>query len=279
MQPLPQLHTAPLFPVLDEHLIRLLKGLRPEEWERQTVAPKWRVRDVALHLLDGNLRTLSMLRDGHVGGPPPASPAYADVVSYLNELNAAWVAVGQRLSPPVITWLLELSGVAYSQYIASLDSLAPAVFPVAWAGEEHSPNWFHVAREYTEKWHHQQQIRQAVGQEAPLLTRELYHPFLAACVRALPHHYRQVAALPGTMLRLEVTGPAADAWFLRRGPHAWELGHGYEGPVAANIQLDGNMAWRLFMKSLPAQEASRYLHTEGPTELTQPIFSLTAVMA
>lgn len=279
MQPLPLLYTAPLFPVLDELLIHLLKSLPPEQWERQTVAPRWRVRDVALHLLDGNLRSLSMLRDGHFGGPPPASAAYADVVSYLNELNGAWVAVGQRLSPAVITWLLELSGVAYSHYIASLDPAAPAVFSVAWAGEEESLNWFHVAREYTEKWHHQQQIRAAVGQEAPLLTRELYQSFLATCVRALPHHYRQVAAPIGTTLRVEVTGPAGDTWFLRREAPGWELGHGYAGPVAATVQIPGEVAWRLFMKSLSRQEAARQLAVQGPAELTEPIFSLTAVMA
>jgi hypothetical protein len=31
----------------------------------------------------------------------------------------------------------------------------------AWAGETDSRNWFDVAREYTEKWHHQQQLRDA----------------------------------------------------------------------------------------------------------------------
>jgi hypothetical protein len=35
---------------------------------------------------------------------------------------------------------------------------------VAWAGEAESKNWFHVARDYSEKWHHQQQIREAVSQ-------------------------------------------------------------------------------------------------------------------
>ncbi|MEJ7682555.1 MAG: hypothetical protein WKG06_32810 [Segetibacter sp.] len=29
-----------------------------------------------------------------------------------------------------------------------------------WAGEKKSKNWFHIAREYTEKWHHQMSSRQ-----------------------------------------------------------------------------------------------------------------------
>lgn|GEM_PF-1689358 len=214
------LATAHLFPVLDTHLITLVRSLAPADWDLPTLAPRWRVRDVALHLLDGSLRTLSMLRDGHFGSGGPASPAYGDVVSYLNQLNNDWVVAGQRLSPAILTWLLELSGPAYNAYISSLLPFEPAVFSVGWAGEEISPNWFHVARDYTEKWHHQQQIRQAVGQQGPLLTR------------ALPHHYRAVAAKPGTVVQLTITGAGGDTWYLRRLETAWELETDYTGPVA-----------------------------------------------
>jgi hypothetical protein len=61
------------------------------------------------------------------------------------------------------------------------------VFSVAWAGEAESKNWFHVARDYSEKWHHQQQIREAVGQTAELLTPALYRPLLDTLLRDLPH--------------------------------------------------------------------------------------------
>ncbi|TGD80355.1 maleylpyruvate isomerase N-terminal domain-containing protein [Hymenobacter wooponensis] len=279
MQALPILTTAHLFPVLDEHLLQVLRSLSPAEWERPTVAPKWRVRDVALHLLDGNLRTLSMLRDGHFGGPPPASPAYADVVHFLNDLNNSWVGAGQRLSPAVIIWLLELSGVAYSQYIASLDPSAPAVFSVAWAGEEESPNWFHVAREYTEKWHHQQQIRLAVGQEAALLTRELYHPFLATCVRALPHRYRQLRAPLNTTIQFTVDGPAGDTWYLQRLEQGWDLGQQYVGPIATGLTIAPEQAWRLFTNSLSQQEARQYIKVQGEAAWAEPVYTLLAVMA
>jgi hypothetical protein len=279
MVPLPILHTNHLFPVLDEHLLQVLRSVSLAEWENPTVAPNWCVHDVALHLLDGNLRTLSMLRDGHFGGPPPVSPAYADVVHFLNDLNNTWVSAGQRLSPAVITWLLELSGVAYSQYIATLDPVAPAVFSVAWAGEEQSANWFHVAREYTEKWHHQQQIRLAVGQEAALLTRELYHPFLATCVRALPHQYRQLSAPVGTTLQFTVSGPTDDTWYLQRMEQEWILGQQYAGPVATELTISPERAWRLFTKSLPEQEAREHIEVKGEEALAQPVYSLLAVMA
>lgn len=278
MQPLPILNTAPLFPILDAHLGALLRSLSPDDWERPTLAPQWRVRDVALHLLDGSLRTLSMLRDGHFGAGAPASPAYPDVVDYLNRLNNEWVAAGQRFSPAILTWLLEVSGPAYNAYVSSLDPLAPAVFSVAWAGEETSLNWFHVARDYTEKWHHQQQIRQAVGQEAPLLTPELYGPFLSTCLRALPHHYRHAPAAEGTVVALAITG-LNETWYLRRTAEAWDLGTGYTGDVTTQLTLDGAVAWRLFTKSLPRELATRHLQVSGDPALAEPLYSLVTVMA
>lgn len=279
MRPVPVPDTLPLFPLLDQELCSLLRSLTPAQWELSTVAPGWSVHAVALHLLDGSLRSLSMLRDGHWAGPGPASGEYTDVVTYLNELNQSWVAAGQRLSPAVLTWLLELVGPAYTAFLTTLDPAAPAAFSVAWAGERQSTNHFHIAREYTEKWHHQQQIRQAVGQEAPLLVRALYEPFLATCLQALPHHYRQVAAPVGTVLRLHISGPAAATWYLQRLAAGWELGQEYLGPLAAEIDLDGQAAWRLFTHSLPEAAAAPYLHVRGPAALTSPIYTLLTVMA
>ena len=52
--------TAPLFPKLDGMLLELLRSLTAEEWEKQTVSPKWKVKDVAAHLLDTALRGVSI---------------------------------------------------------------------------------------------------------------------------------------------------------------------------------------------------------------------------
>jgi hypothetical protein len=54
---------AHLLRKVDAKLIDLLNALIPSEWELQTVAPQWKVRDVAAHLLDTALRKLSLVRD------------------------------------------------------------------------------------------------------------------------------------------------------------------------------------------------------------------------
>lgn len=53
--------------MLHYQLQNVLRSLSPGDWQRLTLARQWMVKEVAAHLLDGNLRTLSMLREGHYG--------------------------------------------------------------------------------------------------------------------------------------------------------------------------------------------------------------------
>jgi hypothetical protein len=118
----------------------------------------------------------------------------------------------RRLSPAVLVELLAQSGAEYTAFLASLDPWAPASFAVVWAGETEALNWFHLAREYTEKWHHQQQIREAVGQTEPLMTRELFQPLIETLMRGLPHAYRTVAAPLGTRVRVCIDTEIGSTW-------------------------------------------------------------------
>lgn len=181
--------TLHLFPVLDKLLIDLLKSLSKEEWNLPTIAKLWTVKDIASHLLDGNLRALSFSRDHYFGETPTSINSYADLIGYLNQLNATWTNATKRLSPKILTELLEITGKQYFEHLQTLNSFDTAIFSVAWAGHETSENWFHIAREYTEKFIHQQQIREAVGKQA-LFTKELFYPFIDTLMYGLPHTYR-----------------------------------------------------------------------------------------
>src|SRR6187549_3532186 len=90
-----------VLPIIDKKLIDLLKSLTPDEWQKQTVAKLWKVKDVVAHLLDGNIRILSMLRDGY-SGERPNIQSYQDLVDYLNGLNADWVMAMRRVSPEML---------------------------------------------------------------------------------------------------------------------------------------------------------------------------------
>ena len=79
--------------------------------------------------------------------------------------------------------------------------------------------WFDIGREYTERWLHQQQIRDAVG--APGLTgRAWLHPTLDIFVRALPHTFRHARAAPGSSVRVEIEGEAGGVWTVVRSGQA-----------------------------------------------------------
>ena len=277
MQAIP-IDTLPLFAELDHLLLELLRNLAPADWQRPTLAREWTVKDVAAHLLDGNLRTLSMLRDGFAGETPDEF-SYSGLVVYLNRLNADWVRAARRLSPALLVELLAQSGAEYTAYLHTLDPWAPAAFAVAWAGESESLNWFHIARDYTEKWHHQQQIRAAVGQTELLLAPHFFRPFIETMLRGLPHAYRGVVAPEGTVVQVRIETKSGGAWQLLREKTAWQLRPAVAGvPLAAEITLPPEVAWRLFTKGMRPAEAQAHVRITGNAALAEAALQLVAVM-
>lgn len=274
--PIPTVH---LFPKLDQLLLEFLRSLSPADWEKQTIVPLWTIKDIAAHLLDGNLRTLSMSRDEYFGEKPDPIESYGDLVAYLNCLNADWVKAFKRVSPTVLIELLELTGSQYNTYLSTLNPYTPALFSVAWAGEENSQNWFHIAREYTEKWHHQQQMRLAMGQEETLYAPDLYFPHLDTSMRALPHHYRNVVAEPGTVIAFVVKGIPNAQWYLQRGENAWVLSKTLDQTPIASVSIDGAIAWRMFTKGIAKAVAANLVEIEGEQKLGAVVLDMLSVMA
>lgn len=178
---------AHLFPGLLEQLLALLRQLEDADWRQPTACGSWSVHDVALHLLGVEIGNLSARRDDHTSG------AFIDdwdaLVEFINRWNQEWVWVARRISPPLLIDLLELTGGQMSTCFQSLDPYAIGG-PVSWAGPEPAPVWLDVAREYSERWHHQQHIRDAVSR--PGLKEPRYLAPVLAAVRpgppaGLPH--------------------------------------------------------------------------------------------
>src|ERR1700682_358995 len=231
---------------VDEKLVELLGSLEPSEWDLQTIAPLWKVRDVAAHLLDTVLRKLSMVRDScYVEGVNVRSPQ--DVIALVNRLNAEGVTVYRRLSPIVLIDMMKAACQQSARFHESLDPFAPARFAVSWAGEETSLNWFDTARELTERWHHQQQIRLATNRPG-IMTPDLYHPVLDCFVRGLPHVYRDVDAPVGTTFLLEISGESGGRWLLSKGSNKWEFVAHPGGNVDSKVKIPQGLAWGVFRR-------------------------------
>jgi uncharacterized protein (TIGR03083 family) len=261
---------------VDEQLIGLLSSLAPADWELQTIAGSWKVRDVAAHLLDTALRKLSVVRDGcRIDAGEIRSPQ--DVAALVNRLNREGVTVYRRLSPSILIGCMKLACEQTAQFHESLDPFARAAFPVSWAGEERSPNWFDTARELTERWHHQQQIRLAANRPG-IMIPELYHPVLDCFVRGLPFLYRNVDAPARTAILIEISGECGGKWVLRRSLPGWALEKDDGGDYAARVNIPETLAWRIFTRGIDRAAARAQVEIRGDLDLGAKVLELTAIV-
>ena len=182
------------------------------------MCPGWSVKDVALHLLGDDIDRLSRRRDGTTEVGTPSKPAGSqELVTSLDRLNHTWVEATRRISPRLLCELLAVTGEATWRYLASLDPFAVEE-SVSWIRPDPVPNWLDVARRYTERWTHHQQIRDAVGMPG-LKEPAFLAPVLATFVHALPRAFTDVPAALGTAVEVAIAGQAGGCWALTRTRH------------------------------------------------------------
>lgn len=276
LESLTPIYTAELFAPLDAELIALLRRLGPDDWMRQTVAPQWRVRHVAAHLVDGAIRRLTVGRDGYQLTTGQVN-GYRDVLALIQRLNESGVEYGERLSPKLLVDLLEVTGRWLSEYFERLDPHGEATFSVDWAGESRSEHWMDVGRDYTERWHHQMQIRDAVA-AVPLFERRWLFPLLDLSMRALPRAYSQTTARVGASVVIEVDGVEPMAWSLVREGVTWVLWRGSASTPDAEVRLDPDTAWKLLYNALKHAGSHAGATVSGNRSLAEPFFAARSVM-
>ncbi|MCA9863462.1 MAG: hypothetical protein KC432_10595, partial [Thermomicrobiales bacterium] len=179
-------------------------------------------------------------------------------------------------SPPVLIDLLRLTGEQTARYFATLD-LDAIGEPVDWVGPEPAPVWLDVAREYTERWVHQQQIRDAAGRPG-LQEPEWFTPVLAAFVLGLPRALGE-AGTPGETVLLTITGEAGGQWLARRDETRWWVARGHEAIPTAAVTLDQDSAWRLFTRGISPQQARQVATQAGNPDLTARALETVSILA
>lgn len=272
------IETLHLFEELGLGLHELLSSLTPDEWRRPTVHRDRDVKDLASHLLDTAQRRLASQRDGWFGDEKPRSFDWDGLVEFIQHMNRGWMDVTRRLSPRQLVDQLARADAELVDFLRTLAPHARALYPVAWAGEEVSENWFDVAREYTERWHHQQQIRDAVG--APALDEPFFlAPALGAFVHALPQTFRTSEAPAGTTVALVIDGPGGGSWCVRRDPDDWRLYQGAPPNPDAQVTLGQNPAWQLFTRVIAPADARAQATLAGDQQLGLRLLDTIAVIA
>ena len=221
-----------------ERLLNLLAGFGKRDWGAPTVAPLWSVKDIALHLIDVDLSWVARFRDHDRSGSISSSTGHEGFVRGLAQRNQQWIDGTRVLSPRLIVEMLRWAGGEFDTALATVDLAQPSA--VQWAGE--APLWFDLAREFTERWVHFQQICEAVARPKP--NQDPYLPLVVRTfIWGFPHQYRAPAPA-GTAIGLEIDG--VGAWTLRRsGRGAWELDEGHPADPAATLRATGDAAWRL----------------------------------
>jgi uncharacterized protein (TIGR03083 family) len=266
---------ADLFPELLDSLIDLLGGLSKEEWDTATICKPWSVKDVCLHMLGGDISNLSWKRDGFSVFSEIES--YDHLVQLLNQHNANWVKSTQHFSPELIIDMLKFTGDRVTEYFQSLDPFELGV-TVDWVGPDPAPNWLDLAREYTERWHHQQHIRDAVGKPG-LMEQKFLSPILDAFILALPRSFEDVRAENGTSLQITIKGNVKKDWVLLKEKSQWKLFEESQGTHQASIIMEDDLAWRVFTKGILKGEAKLCAEISGNQELGERVLETVSIIA
>jgi hypothetical protein len=198
-------------------------------------------------------------------------------VAFINRINEGWVYEARRISPRLLIDLLAFSGPQLFSYFDTLD-LNQVTAHVSWAGPDPSPVWLDVAREYTERWFHQQHIRDAVNKPGQTARRFLA-PVLDTFVYALPHTYRNTPAPQGASIHLHITGEAGGEWSIVREDPGWTLYEGESNNPTTTITMDQATGWRLLTKGLTPEAARSAISFAGDQALGEPIFQAIAIIA
>lgn len=263
------LDTRPLLPLLRAELASLLAGLSGDDWGRPTACPGWSVHGVAAHLFGVEIGNVSVRRDRWGLGPG----AGEDLDSWLNAFNQQWVEAARRISPVLLAELIDVAGLRFEEYLATLD-LDATGGPVPWAtGSEPAPVWLDVAREYMERFVHQRQIREATGR--PPLGADYVSPVLTTAAHALPRALDRVTRPAGTVVTFTASGEGGGSWHVVRAAAGWELSPGLVAGVAAchaRTTVDGALKLYARDPSAPA------LTWEGDAELAGALAGVKAVL-
>ena len=97
-------------------------------------------------------------------------------------------------------------------------------------------------------------------------------------MRAWPVAAASQTASKGTLLKTIITGEGGGEWYLKSDGSGWHLTD-MAGMAAAETTIDGDMAWKLFSKSLRRAdiEGSYFIH--GDKRLGSLVLDMISVMA
>jgi hypothetical protein len=134
--------------------------------------------------------------------------------------------------------------------------------------------WLDIAREYMERYVHQDQIRRACGR--PPLGPQFTAPVLATAVHALPLALAGVSRPAGTVVAfIAGDGSHETAWYITRTQSEWELGRtALAAPAGCELRTTTDGAIRSLVRD-PAAPAFTW---RGDPELARTVSQAAAIL-
>lgn len=268
----PPLDVRPLLAPLREALVEVVSDRDDATWLTPTTAG-WTVADTVGHLLGDDLGRLARTRDGHQVPGPEAEESFE---AYIDRLNEEWVIAARRLSPRLLVELLAHTGKQVRALWAGHELDEPAE-AVSWAGVDPAPLWLDVARDYTEYWVHQAQVREALGE--PILDDPKFlEPVVSTFLRALPWTLRHLVPDEGEVtLAIQVSDLSPGDWYLRADPDGWRFVAAV-GHADTTVTWDANTVWRLGCRMIDPPTARARAHVDGDVDVAAAVCDLLAVI-
>jgi len=276
-----KIETLHLFPQLTKELLNLLRSIDESDWLRPSPINGRTVKDLVSHIIDGSLRKLAIQRDGFTDKTNiPNIQSYGDLVNYIQTLNSDWMNITRRLSPKILVDLLEYSENQFNEFIKTLDPNDTAIFPVNWAGEMESKNWFDIAREYTEVWHHQMQIRISLGKPIlmdPKFSEPLYDTFM----RGLPYLYKDFTDFEiGYKIKISLTGTLNRSWVIEKYYEKWKLVENKADSIGTTVEFPSEIAWKIFTNTHREKEKyNSVIKIKGNEKIGLKLLEFVTVMS
>lgn len=265
----------PLFWQVRSSLLTLLSSLTPGDWEAPTAAGPWLVHDLVSHLLGDDLGRLSRSRDAYTSDGPAQDETLA---TFLNRHNARWVDAAKQLSPRVLSDLLTTTSAQIRNFWESTD-LSTTGEPVSWVSPDPAPVWLDCARDFTEDWVHQQQLREAL--DRPLTDSAALGAVVDTFMHALPKTLQDHAIdrEDGTTFNIQLRDQTDDSalWTWLHNGGTWIPSMTSKSP-AATLSCPADTWWRLCVRMITPGQARATSELNGDQELANAALQTIAII-
>ncbi len=247
-------------------LLELLSGLAPHEWAAATECPAWTVAGVALHVLGDDLSLLARQRDAAAQGLVTFGESHPGLTfrQLLDGFNEQWVTATQFFSPALILTLLEATGRWTAEFYRDVDTEQLGEPVGLFAVQDASPYWQIAAREYLERWTHQQQIRRTTARP------DLRHEFLVPAGEVVAHiiaaHARALDVESGMTIVFEISG--VGEWTVEVGATESLVFLGAAASPTVTLAIDADAATPILSRGLTAPDLIPKLRVTGSDDLS-----------